>query len=433
MNHWTIGLLLSFLYSCILFFVSLKLSKQVIIENSIVSELVLSPNEGIEQSNQRNSSESTKQGLRTLVVLLYTLAVISVGVTGLIIPMNIFYCGSFDNSWDHNNYKWDTNASSLPNDVQTWYNDIIDGSINYNYKDFATLPNSNVLLFSGSNESTGNSLLYKYDGTSVTTYNHFKNPYDFVITSDNSSICIFGYYENPKINDDYIHSTLLSAIACYNKNIDMLRIYHTHDTSNEHEYMDFYDPNYLHPSNNNTLWFIASSYKYHTYNSPAVFSLNDQTMGITLHSNLIEQNEYETKNPISVSCDTDKMIQKRALVSIFTSIMPTLITAIILHKRMKFIPTMSIIIYICITAFIVTLILSVEPTFTKTSLVLKIWLCSSSGIWLNYLVFAFLFDTIVIENDSTIERKKTSHFVWNANFVALLYFFSMSATLGVYS
>ena len=150
-------------------------------------------------------------------------------------------------------------------------------------------------------------------------------------------------------------------------------------------------------------------------------------MVLTLHSTLTEQNGKK----IDVSCDKYKVTRSRAIVSIITSIIPTFIAALVLHKRLRFIPSMSIIIYTCITVFIIALVLSIQPMFTKMGLVLRIWLCSSSGMWLSYMVVVFLFDTIVIENNS-IKEKKTSHFVWNINFVSLVFFFTMAWSLGLY-
>lgn len=457
-TQWIVGFILSFIYSCVLFLISYKLSKHaVVVEISTMSDdsavrsdsdNVNNNGEGIEQMTppteeqmatmtDTSANDSAKQGLRTLVILLYTLAVISVGVTGLIIPMNVFYCDYGNYGYYNNDYIWNTNMSSFSNDVQNWYNDTQNGQItDSNSANFAILPSNGVLAFTGKDttSSSYDDFVYSYDGTSMTKLSNFKNPSSFVVTTDNSSICMSGYYysnddtDNNKHEDDYINVESSSTIACYD-GINLRFVTNYDNISKEnHNYKDFYGPSHLYPSTNHTIWFVAISQNYYAYNSPPVFSLNDQTMALTLHSTLMKQSN-DGKDIImdtpSSKCDIYKIRRYRALISIFSSILPTFITAIIVTRKIDFIPTMHIIIYISITAFIVSLILSIQPNFEYMDLVLKYWSCVTSGIWMLYMII-----TLGILS-SRKKQNDNKSFVWNINFTAILFFFAMSWSLGI--
>jgi len=386
-----------------------------------------------------NTNDSTKQGLRTLVILLYTLAVMSVGVTGLIIPMNLFYCDYGNNYgyFDNNNYIWNTNTSSFSNDVQNWYNDIQKGSSSSNSANFAIIPSNGILLFTGKDTTTSSydDFVYSYNGTSIKKLSYFKNPSSFVVTTDNTSICMSGYYyKNNEDTDenDYTNIESSSTIACYDgttsTNLRFITNYENISPNENHNYKDFYNPSHLYSSTNNTIWFVATSKNYYAYKSP-VFSLNGQTMALTLHSTLIKQgtNGKDTVMDMSTptTCDVYKMRRNRALISIFSSILPTFITAIILMKKIDFIPTMHIIIYISITAFIVSLILSIQPNFNYMDLVLKYWLCITNGIWMSFMIITFGILS------SPRKRNDNKRFGWNINFTTILFFFAMSWSLGI--
>jgi len=270
-------------------------------------------------------------------------------------------------------------------------------------------------MFTGKN-TTGSSVLHSYDGTTVTSFEYFQNPYSFVVTDDNGSICMSGYIKD----EANIQSS--STIACYDGT--NLR-YITNYNASSHDYEDFYAADHLYPTSNHTIWFVASSYRYYNYDSPPVFSLNDETMSLTLHSTLTKE-EGKTVPYSSSNCDWNRIIRYRALISIFTSILPTLLAAILLMKKFDFVPTMAIVIYVSVTAFIVTFILSIQPGFNEMDLVLKIWLSVTSGVWLVQVILIFLLNRV-----STEKPQKQAYFVWNINFLALLFFFSMTWIIGI--
>ena len=83
------------------------------------------------------------------------------------------------------------------------------------------LPTNGIILFTRNNKtlSSYTDFVYSYDGTSITTLSNFKNPSSFVVTTDNTSICMVGYYYTDNNDEDGniidIESSS-SIIACYN-------------------------------------------------------------------------------------------------------------------------------------------------------------------------------------------------------------------------
>lgn len=401
-------------YSCVLFVVSFKLSKRVIENTTSTSPEIVG--EEITQATSVNGTESKNQGLRTLVTLLFTLAVISVGVTGIIIPLNLINCSYGDGYGYYNdNYRWDTNTSLFSNDVQNWYESIQNRSID-NGANFAKLANG-ILMFTGEN-STDLSVLHSYDGTTINTFQNFRDPSSFVVTDDNESICMAGYV------DDEANIQSSSTIACSYDGTNLRYI--TNYNVSSHDFEDFYTADHLYPTYNHTIWFVASSSRYYNYGYRPVFSIDDETMALTLHSTLINEDGDKTTTISYSPCDWDRVIRYRSLVSIFSSIIPTILAAIIIMKKLDFVPTMPIVIYISVTAFIASFIFSIQPNFTKMDLVFKIWLPATSAIWMSQLILVFLLNRVSAE-----KPHKQAYYVWSINFLALLFFFSMTFAVGI--
>lgn len=251
------------------------------------------------------------------VNLLYALAVISLGVTGGFLPINLLPACDYRPS---DGYEWATNTTGLSTAVKQWIK-----SGNAPFQSFGYVPKTGTTLFQGSQSgSSYNDGLWTVDGSGnpPALQSKLSNPSNFCSISDDA-VCFMAH---PKGESQIWCSDGLDFRSGTSGNLGDL----------------FCDEGLV--------WFQKYDYLYSGKN---IYSMDPDTMIATSHS-------HKVKSSGSDSICGPELIRKQAVLFLFASNLPVLLSSIAIWQYRK-IPSMALTVFIGATAVFMCLYLSIKP------------------------------------------------------------------------
>jgi len=323
-----------------------------------------------------------------LTSLVLLLAILSIAVAGLYLPLNVFPCSPDRSSYNGNDFrKWVTDTQDLPQDVQDWWS-YRSGNTGM-YPSFAHFNDTGVTLFVGSQEAINDNLLRVQNGDTPEVVYGIDYPESFVKT-DTLDVCFsFGKYSNYKV-------------ACTQDGLEFLESEGSFESATQMIY------------SNNSLWIRQFDGNYAPTYGDMLYSLDVSTLSeVKLHSydpgtSSDANNSDENKE----SCTREQQTRIYFLSWLFLSALPALAAALLIDYFHK-VPTMPIASYASLEWLVVCLIFSINPNFgvdNDFSLFFGWWSVLTTGPWLILLTLAHL-----------TNRSTKSRLAWSINFAALVY------------
>jgi len=352
-----------------------------------------------------------EEEVSSLVNLLYFLSVVSLGVTGFFLVVNLI--PSCDNpifSISHplppSRYTWQANLDTIPSSVQDWATSEnlwlypeVSGS-------FAYVPSSGVTLFRGSGYDA-----HVAEGSSPSSYySRFQEPasssYLWMVRESSPPVLQEGFSFPGAIvtvSDDAVCFPAIPSSLSRDDSTDMMsskqqRKDYAMYCSNGLEFhqetfntTDGSEAPAAHGSTlkafypvDGTLW-----YKEILQSNVIIYSLDPKTMVSTLHSINIQDNSSHT-SATEVPCDIGHLYQVLAIVSLLASVLPMIGLTFLLGKKKK-IPSMGIAAYINISLAYVCLNIFLSPNeIEDLSSNFHIWFAISGLVCLLFSTYLLL-------------------------------------------
>lgn len=329
-----------------------------------------------------------------LVSLVFLLALASMAVAGLYLPINVFQC-SLD--WSYNddnfayNYEWVTTLDDMPIDVRAWW---IDVDSKPHKKTFVYLESTGVTLFEGIQQGDQwEPQLWRttQDRVAPELVPDLRYP-EYFVQVGNSEAC-FAVREHKKI-------------VCTTDGLNFVETepfpFQVHGLFNANE----------------RLWFQG----YPPYDQERVYlnwetvlySVNPSNLtDVVFHSTLSNQEQDASVDDDDDGCTNERTTFIRFLSWLFLSALPALIAAIAIDVVHKFaVPTIPIGTYCSFTWLVVCLGFAIDPANFGDRIYnfFRWWLVFTTGPWLLYLTLQHL------TNRSIPSRRS-----WSINFASLVY------------
>jgi len=331
----------------------------------------------------------------TSLVLL--LAVLSIAVAGLYLPLNVFPC-SPDRSSYYNNYnEWVTDTQDLPQDVQDWWSYSSENTDMYS--SFAHFNDTGVTIFGGSKGEYDNKLLRVQNGDTPEVMDGIDDPQDFVKT-DTLDVC----FSFDVIGDADRYADF--KVACTQDGLEFLVSEESFESritrmiySNNSLWIRQYDN-----SNSRTYGAMLYSLDVSTLSEVKLYSYDP---GTSSDANSSDENKE--------SCTSEQQTRIFFISWLFLSALPALAAALLIDYFHK-VPTMPIAAYASLEWLVVCLIFSINPNFGfdddlfNLTLFFGWWAVLTTGPWLILLTLAHL-----------TNRSTKSRLAWSTNFAALVY------------
>jgi len=416
---WQLGFTISCIYTLALYFLASKLDS-------------LNDNHREEVDDTRDVSETSEDAhyQRTILTsLLYGLSVISLGATGLFLPINIFNCPG-ERPWPPNPPgRWETDISSLPKGVQSW----AESDAEFGHKaSFVYLPGTKSTLFSGTNDDTNRNVLwvapasvYPFHSAEPVEFSNVSMPYEFVSVSESKACFGCAFESQTQIEDfDYRGTPFVPTqkeftVACSGGKFIRLSRGNTEGISHQ-------SPHDLIASNN-TLWY--KDYPPSGLQGTVIFSLDPSTMDETIHSRYHGDQEafHEVESRDIKSLDDQRdcnntVERKRSIMALFTSALPMTVASMLLWTK-KNVSTMGLTTHISISAVAICIYVCIDPLYEKLPTFLKFWHSVFGLVWL-----AILTDLYFSKRPGLV----LTPLQWGLNFGAMAFTMGMIALTGVF-
>jgi hypothetical protein len=338
-----------------------------------------------------------------LVSLVFLLALASMAVAGLYLPINVFPC-SLDWSYNDDNFAfnndWLTNLDDMPIDVRAWWIDVDSNS----YKTtFVYLESTGVTLFEGIQQGgQWEPRLWRttQDRVAPELVPDLRYP-EYFVEVGNSAACF-------AVQTDGVRgSRKHQKIGC---TTDGLNFAETEQSFSSGVQDLFYT--------NERVWFRG----YPPYDPErlylnwrtVLYSVNPSNLtDVVFHSTLSNQEQDGNVDDDDDGCTNERTTFIRFLSWLFLSALPALIAAIAIDVVHKFaVPTMPIGTYCSFTWLVVCLGFAIDPANFEDRIYdfFRWWLVFTTGPWLLYLTLQHL------TNRSIPSRRS-----WSINFASLIY------------
>mmetsp|Transcript_20741 Transcript_20741/g.50972 ORF Transcript_20741/g.50972 Transcript_20741/m.50972 type:complete len:641 (-) Transcript_20741:123-2045(-) len=328
-------------------------------------------------------ASAKREDVSSLVNLLYFLSVISLGVTGFFLVVNLIpSCdGSTFVPSRPLNYKWKANLDTIPSSVQDW---AIGGPRPEEGGSFAYVRSTGVTMFQGSRhdahvertvespsryssislypviDSASNLWIVNNSSPPTLVQEGFSNPGPMVTVTDDAVCFPATHSMNSKDTGasylvDVGPRRKVQAIYCSNgQEFHQETINATHEVDAPTTHIATLTA--LYPMDG-ILWFKELDAG--TISGSKIYSLDPSTMISTLHSYKVQ--DYPSHSiDTSASCDEGHYNRIRAIVSLLVSILPMTALTFLLGKKTK-VPSMGISAYINISLVYACLHILVSP------------------------------------------------------------------------
>lgn len=307
------------------------------------------------------------------VNLLFGLGVVSLGVTGFLLPINLIDACTAYHPDGVPTYRWVTNLTELPSGIKNWaiYDDQFSSRAN-----FAYVEDTKTTLFQGTQLDQANRS-YK---TSVWTMNadlppqehvRYSYPENFVAVSASvacfSSFSDGGYKSNGRAfcsNGTKIEASVATG-----------PLYKSGDIG------DFLPKEGL-------LWF--KQFRETSAPGSLVYSLNPTDMTTRLYSHKIENSDGHGKSGSKKVCDPKVAIRKQAAALLIAAALPVIIASFFIWHSEQ-IPSMAVTSYGGLTAIFICAYHIVDPQGEgNTDWWFEIWFCLTGAIGLLLYTYFYL-------------------------------------------
>lgn len=333
-----------------------------------------------------------------LVSLVFLLALASMAVAGLYLPINVFPC-SLDWSYNDNSSnldEWVTNLDDMPIDVRAWW---IDVDSNSNKKTFVYLESAGVTLFEGIQQGDQwEPRLWRtsQDRIEPELVPDLRDP-EYFVQVGNSGACF-------AVQTDGEYSRKQTKVVCTTDGLNFVKTEQSFSSgvqdlfyTNERVWFKGYPP--YDPKSLNSNW------------NTVLYSVNPSNLtDVVFHSTLSNQEQDDDDDD---GCTDERTTFVRFLSWLFLSALPALIAAIAIDVVHKFaVPTMPIGTYCSLTWLVVCLGFAIDPANFEDRIYdfFRWWLVFTTGPWLLYLTLQHL------TNRSIPSRRS-----WSINFASLVY------------
>jgi len=394
-EYWPIGMGLTAIYTLILLTIATKIDSKQRPTSSGTVALADDEAEELEDGDDDTRIEietvimdddldlsiasAKRENVSSLVNLLYFLSVISLGVTGFFLVVNLV--PSCDDSIIDNSYPpkfaWKANLDSIPSSMREWAT----GENQWRQPEvggssFGYVRSTGITLFQGSRNNgyaTGSTKSASLSTSSM---------YQEIATTP--FLWRVGSYFPPTLVEGMFplrgHMvTVADDAVCFSA---IRRDVNPNDTPHQKGYAMFcsngleFKEETFHDANGDEgrqahlgtltsfypvdgiLWFKELDYE--LISGTKIFSLDPVTMISTLHSNKVQESSLSPSTDTDLSCDEGSMNQIAAIVSLFVSILPMTAMTFLLGKKTK-VPSMGVSAYICISLVYVCLYILVSP------------------------------------------------------------------------
>eukprot|EP00980_Cylindrotheca_fusiformis_P009987 scaffold2212_cov143-Cylindrotheca_fusiformis.AAC.5 len=373
---WPLGFILSALYTGFLLFFARYLEQNLSDATGSNNATGGSEEEYIQQddiSATNPDSSRTFKKIPVLVNMLYGLGVISLGVTGFFLPVNLLDCTGTVPSKSVTRYKysWRTNETELPPSVREWASNQPSLWDKTTFgASFAYVPSTGITMFEGTDfsDSKNKPSLWTLKGgadPTPTEHQKYESPSRFISMSDNA-VCF---------QPDPMPATGSFWLFC-SDGIEFRQEQLDHHSNPDTPIAHYNDLRSLFPVNG-TLWFKELASKPTEYGG-MVYSLDPETMVSTLHSKRIPVTP-EDNSPKDGDCDGTVVVRKLALLSLLVSVIPMTALSIILWKN-KRVPSMGILFYVCISLIYLSIHFAISPEDADGEFFTGRWWFAVSGL-----------------------------------------------------
>lgn len=394
LTQWVLGFVICCTYTLILFGISVWLEKKFL--NRYDS--------GVESE----SEIETKNGDTIVWInLLYALALLCMGTSGLILSLSVFNCQPVNTTPENNG--WQANMKSIPAEAQSW-------AKNYNFKPISTttfkyFPQTGITLFSGNDgkpeagiSGFTSSKLWQFRGSGepVSVTNMYE-PLQFTSDDSTPTTCFTASRRisaQDRIN--WVDVTDVRRIVCTDDGISFRTV--NEKAIREPKHLFWRD---------DTLWAVGHP---QDPDDPGevIFSVDPHTMRASLHSQKNAKIEVE-------SCEDEDFRRKIVLTTLCISTLPLSIFSMFLWMK-KGIPTFPITAYVGISGSAVSIyFLASMDTARKFRLWPRFnnwWFSMTSGVWVFVLFILYL-----------LRRIRRDTYVWSMSYAALTFYLGMSSLL----
>jgi len=322
-SYWVLGFVLTALYTVLLVVAARYCERQTA---------------GTHREDNDSSNETqTSRNLDSRANLLYALAVLSLGVTGFFLPVNLFSDDCYVERYDNDQGYWKTDVDSLPSGVRGWARGRSSATP---FASYMYLESYGVTLFGGVTGDAEMVLIRVQDGGKPQQYNQYTYPREFVLVEDKS--CFVAKQRSLLCTDGVNFDAITTPFDAISSRLVYEGLY----------------------------WFQAYPDK---GSGNPIFSLDPVQMNLTSYSTL------ETDDPPS-ECPSWKA---RAWLALVVSALPILVASIALWKRG--VPSMSMLVYVGLTLVYLSLYSALDPQSYDHS---WNWWCSLSGLaWMVFLCY----------------------------------------------
>jgi hypothetical protein len=364
---WPIGFVLSALYTASLFELAKwlqqrELEQQAIIEDEIQAE----ESTRNRQEEEHNRSESTSRTPHTVslpVNLLYGLAVVSLGATCFLLPINLIdNCNYYDHPGNGRGprYEWVTNATSLPPGVRKWAK-VEQGY--FSLSSFGYVADTKTTLFRA-NFRDYPYCLWSVNATSLPHAHQDHLTPDNFATVSNNAVCFTSTQEQQLGGRKKVDRVSCSNGSTFRAALPIGPLYKSGGLNS------FF-------TSDNILWFKQTGEQ--TAGGTLIYSLDPGTMKTKLYSSKVQSGDDK-------KCSYSNAIRKQAIVTLLVAALPVTLTSIVLWYA-KQVPSMAITTFAGLTAVFLTLYATINPHmferyYSAFDVWSKWWFCSTGLLWL---------------------------------------------------
>mmetsp|Transcript_20743 Transcript_20743/g.50976 ORF Transcript_20743/g.50976 Transcript_20743/m.50976 type:complete len:639 (-) Transcript_20743:123-2039(-) len=446
-EYWAIGMGLSAIYTMIL----LTIASKIDAKQRPTSSGTLGPGDDEEEEEEIEDDDhntchsrietvimdddldlsiasAKREDVSSLVNLLYFLSVISLGVTGFFLVVNLIpSCdGSTFVGSRPLNYKWEANLDTIPSSVQDW---ATGGPRPEQGGSFAYVRSTGVTMFQGSRNDAyvGGTVESQPRYSSISIYQEIDSASHLWIVSNSSPPTLVQEgFSNPgpmvTVTDDAVCFPAIRSMsskdtgASYVVGVGLRRKVQAIYCSNGQEFhQETINATHevdaptthiatltaLYPMDG-ILWFKELDAG--TISGSKIYSLDPSTMISTLHSYKVRDFPSHSIDT-SASCDEDHYDRIRAIASLLVSILPMTALTFLLGKKTK-VPSMGISAYINISLVYACLHILVSPNEGMRSS-FRFWFATSGLVCL--LLSTYLLLTLHQHDSNTPRWVDKSH------------------------
>jgi hypothetical protein len=349
---WPLGFVLCAIYTGCLYFLAVWLQRH---EHESADSLEQENRYSDDQSpfelvRVRDESEDEGEGsiptpkVSLPVNLLFGLAVVSFGVTCLLLPVNLVKeCTSQMPSLPY--YKWETNFTALPEEIRSWARD--DQGMNYAVASFAYVEETNITLFHGTSadRSSGSQRATLWTvgaGAPPQRHAEYMLPDNFVAVST-ASVCFTSL-----VGDNTPLDKKSATICCSDgKEVTVAK-------PTDPLLLTGWTGQFL--PNAGRLWFKLFGEP--TAAGNLIYSLNPQDMSTALHSRKVKN--HDSSDDGKSSCDPKKTTRIQAIAVLVVAALPFTLASMLIWYSQQ-IPSMAIVSYAGLSVMYTCIYKVVDP------------------------------------------------------------------------